>query len=141
MATGSYQQMIFINLAVDDLTKSRKFFEEIGYSFNPFFSDENTACLVISDTIYAMLMTKERLADFAKKPLADSTRSTAVLLCLSAETRADVDRLADAALAAGGTPAAEPVDYGLMYGRSFYDPDGHHWEVTWMDATTAEEPV
>lgn len=141
MATGSYQQMIFLNLAVDDLTKSRKFFEEIGYSFNPVFSDENTACLVISDTIHAMLMTKERLADFAKKPLSDSTRSTEVLLCLSAETREDVDKLADAALAAGGSPAAEPVDYGMMYGRSFYDPDGHHWEVMWMDPTASDDQV
>ncbi|WP_327353125.1 VOC family protein [Streptomyces sp. NBC_01304] len=134
----AYQQMIFVNLAVQDLEVSKKFFSELGYSFNPQFSDDTTACLVISDTIFAMLLTEPRFADFATKPVVDSTKSTEVLLCLSAESRAKVDELADKALAAGGSPAKDPIDFGQMYGRSFQDPDGHHWEVMWMDPAAVQ---
>ncbi|MGW0733481.1 VOC family protein [Streptomyces sp. NPDC002851] len=138
MATAPYQQMIFVNLVVKDLDVSKKFFSELGYSINSQFSDENTACVVISDTIFAMIMTEQRFAEFAVKSAADPAKSSEVLLCLSAESRAKVDELADAALAAGGSPAKDPQDYGSMYGRSFLDPDGHHWEVMWMDPAVVE---
>ncbi|MFP3987602.1 VOC family protein [Streptomyces sp. E11-3] len=138
MADNGYQQMIFVNLPVKDLDVSKKFFGELGYSFNEQFCDETTACLVISDTIFAMLITEPRFGEFAIKPIADATRSTEVLLCLSAESREKVDELADRALAAGGSPAKDPQDFGQMYGRSFQDPDGHHWEVMWMDPAAVQ---
>ncbi|MFD3942496.1 VOC family protein [Streptomyces sp. NPDC058579] len=128
-------QMIFVNLPVKDLETSKAFWGKLGYSFNPQFSDDTTACLVISDTIFAMLLTEPKFKEFTKpgKELVDATKSTEVLLTLSAVSRAKVDELADGALAAGGTAAKEPLDFGSMYGRSFSDPDGHHWEVMWMD--------
>ncbi|MFF8847391.1 VOC family protein [Streptomyces sp. NPDC015127] len=134
-------QMIFVNLPVDDLETSKAFWSKLGYSFNPQFTDENAACLVISDTIFAMLLTKPRFKDFTKKEIADATTSTEVILALSADSRDKVDELADAALAAGGTPANDPQDYGFMYGRSFQDPDHHMWEVIWMDMEAAKEAM
>ncbi|MFF5634764.1 VOC family protein [Streptomyces sp. NPDC012825] len=133
------QQMIFVNLPVKDLDVSRAFFEKLGYSFNPQFSDDTAACLVISDTIFAMLLTEEKFKEFTApgKEISDATKATEVLITLSAESREKADELADAALAAGGTPAKEPMDMGFMYGRSFTDPDGHHWEVFWMDPAAA----
>ncbi|MDJ1130970.1 VOC family protein [Streptomyces iconiensis] len=132
------QQMIFVNLPVKDLEVSKKFFTELGFSFNPQFTDDSCACLVISDTIFSMLLDEKRFADFATKPLPDRAATTGALLCLSAESREKVDELADAALAAGGSTAKEPQDHGMMYGRSFLDPDGHHWEVMWMDPAAIE---
>ncbi|MFD7718620.1 VOC family protein [Streptomyces sp. NPDC059814] len=131
-------QMIFVNLPVKDLETTKGFFGKLGFSFNPQFSDENTACLVISDTIFAMLMTEPRFKDFTKKEIADASKTTEVLLALSAESREKVDELADAALAAGGSPANEPQDLGFMYGRSFQDPDHHIWEVMWMDPAAVD---
>ncbi len=131
-------QMIFVNLPVKDLETTKGFFGKLGFSFNPQFSDDNTACLVISDTIFAMLITEPRFKDFTKKEIADSAKTTEVLLALSAESREKVDELADAALAAGGSPANEPQDLGFMYGRSFQDPDHHIWEVVWMDPSAVE---
>ncbi|MEV4948529.1 VOC family protein [Streptomyces sp. NPDC053755] len=133
-------RMIFVNLPVKDLATSKSFWSKLGYSFNPQFSDENTACLVISDTIFAMLMTEPRFKDFTApgKEVADASKTSEVLLALSAESREEVDRLADTALASGGSPAAEAQDHGFMYGRSFTDPDGHHWELAWMDPAAGE---
>ncbi|MDT0266283.1 VOC family protein [Streptomyces sp. DSM 44915] len=125
--------MIFVNLPVKDLERSRKFFTELGYSFNPQFSDENAACLVISDTIFAMLLVEDFFKTFTKKRIADTDTHQEVLIALSVDSREGVDELADRALAAGGTSAGEPMEEGPMYGRSFYDLDGHHWELTWMD--------
>jgi predicted lactoylglutathione lyase len=133
-----YQQMIFVNLAVNDLDASKKFFTELGYTINPQFSDENCASVVISDTIVAMLLTKQRYADFTKKEIADSTKTSEVLLCLSAESREKVDELVDKAIAAGGSATGETQDYGQMYGRAFDDPDGHTWEVMWMDPAAVQ---
>ncbi|MFE9648876.1 VOC family protein [Streptomyces sp. NPDC006365] len=133
-----YQQMIFVNLAVNDLDASKKFFTELGYEINKQFSDENCASIVISDTIVAMIMTKQRYADFTDKEIADSTKTSEVLLCLSAESREKVDELVDKAVAAGGTETREPQDYGQMYGRAFDDPDGHTWEIMWMDPAAVE---
>jgi len=133
-----YQQMIFVNLATNDLETSKRFFTELGYSINPQFTTDDCACVVISDTIVAMLLTKQRYQDFTKKEIADSAQTSEVLLCLSAESRTKVDELADKALSAGGAPAGEPQDHGFMYGRSFQDPDGHTWEVVWMDPSAVQ---
>lgn len=131
-------QMIFVNLPVKDLETTKGFFGKLGFSFNPQFSDDNTACLVISDTIFAMLIAEPRFKEFTKKEIADSSKTTEVLLALSAESREKVDELADAALAAGGSPANEAQDLGFMYGRSFQDPDHHIWEIMWMDPSAVE---
>ncbi|MFF6998107.1 VOC family protein [Streptomyces sp. NPDC008313] len=133
-----YQQMIFVNLATNDVDASRKFFTELGYSINPQFSTDDCTCVVISDTIIAMLMSRQRYSDFTKKPIADSTATSEVLLCLSAESREKVDELVDRAIAAGGTATGEPQDHGHMYGRAFDDLDGHTWEVAWMDPAAIE---
>jgi predicted lactoylglutathione lyase len=124
---------IFVNLPVKDLPRSMAFFAALGFTFNKQFTDDTAACMVISDDIYAMLLTHAKFREFTRKEIADATKVTEVLTCLSADSKAAVDRLADAALAAGGTEAREPMDYGVMYGRSFQDPDGHIWEVIWMD--------
>ncbi|MDI3420824.1 VOC family protein [Streptomyces luteolus] len=138
MAARPHQQMVFINLAVQDVELSKKFFTEIGYDLNPLFCDDETACVTISDTIVLMLLQEKKFARFTVKPVADATRSTEALICLSAESRRQVDELVDRALAAGGSPAAEPSEMGFMYGRSFLDPDGHHFEVLWMDQSAVQ---
>ncbi|MFG2759884.1 VOC family protein [Streptomyces wuyuanensis] len=131
-------QMIFVNLPVKDLDKSKAFWEAVGYTFNPRFTDETAACMVVSDTIFAMLLTEARFKDFTRKDVADAATSTEVIVALSAESREKVDELTDAALAAGGSPANETQDHGFMYGRSFQDPDHHIWEIVWMDAKAVE---
>ncbi|MBZ9641107.1 MULTISPECIES: VOC family protein [unclassified Streptomyces] len=133
-----YQQMIFVNLPVNDLDASKKFFTELGYTLNPQFSDENAASVVISDTIVAMLLTKPFYATFTKKEIADATRTSEVLICLSAESREKVDELVEKAVAAGGTASEQVQDHGFMYGRAFDDLDGHTWEVMWMDPAAVE---
>ncbi|WP_326710924.1 VOC family protein [Streptomyces sp. NBC_01474] len=133
-----YQQMIFPNLAVNDLDASKKFFTELGYSINPQFSDETCASVVVSEHIVVMLLTKKKYAAFTKKTIVDSTKNTEVLLCLSAESREKVDELVDKAIAAGGTETGEKQDHGFMYGRAFDDPDGHTWEIMWMDPAAVQ---
>ncbi|MGH4035403.1 VOC family protein [Actinomycetota bacterium Odt1-20B] len=132
-----YQQMIFVNLAVDNVEASKKFFTELGYTINPQFSSDDCVCVVISDTIIAMMLSKQHYATFTQKEIADATKSSEVLLCLSAESREKVDELVDAAVAAGGT-AGKTQDYGQMYGRAFDDLDGHTWEVMWMDPAAVQ---
>lgn len=132
------QQMIFVNLPVHDLDAAKKFFTELGYSINPQFSDETAASVVISDTILVMLLTREKYAQFTKKEIADATKTSEVLIALSAESRERVDELVDKALAAGGSVAGEPQEHGFMYSRSFDDLDGHTWEVVWMDPDAVE---
>ncbi|MEU9589876.1 VOC family protein [Streptomyces sp. NPDC048193] len=133
-----YQQMIFVNLATNDLDASKKFFTELGYTINAQFSDETAASVVISDTIVAMLLTKEKYAQFTMKEIVDSTRSSEVLIALSAESREKVDELVEKAVAAGGSVSGETQDHGFMYGRAFDDLDGHTWEVMWMDPAVVE---
>ncbi|GGQ87477.1 VOC family protein [Streptomyces flaveolus] len=133
-----YQQMIFVNLATNDIDASKKFFTELGYTINAQFSDEDTASVVISDTIIAMLLTKEKYAQFTKKEIVDSTKASEVLIALSAESREKVDELVDRAVAAGGSISGETQDHGFMYGRAFDDLDGHTWEVAWMDPAVVE---
>ncbi|PBC60950.1 glyoxalase [Streptomyces sp. Tue6028] len=133
-----YQQMIFVNLPVADVDTSKKFFTELGYTINPQFTTDDCACVVISDTIVAMMLSRQRYADFTKKQIADATKTSEVLLCLSAESREKVDELVDGAIAAGGSAGGETQDHGFMYGRAFDDPDGHTWEVMWMDPAAVQ---
>ncbi|MFR9795853.1 VOC family protein [Streptomyces sp. MS06] len=133
-----YQQMIFVNLPVNDLDASKKFFTDLGYTINPRFSDENAASVVISDTIVAMLLTRPFYATFTDKEIADATRTSEVLVALSAESRDQVDALVDRALSLGGTTSGRTQDLGFMYGRAFDDLDGHTWEVVWMDPAAVQ---
>jgi len=126
-------QMIFVNLPVSDLDRAKKFWSELGYEFNPQFTDENAACLVFSDTIYAMLLRREFFTTFTDKSVIDTAGSTEVILAMSADSREAVDAIVDKAVAAGGRESRDPMDHGFMYQRSFEDPDGHNWEYMWMD--------
>ena len=125
-------RLLFVNLPVADAAASRAFFTGLGFAFDDRFCDDTTACLVLSQAAYVMLLERPRFADFTAKPVGDPHSATSALLCVSAADRGAVDALTDAALAAGATVAKEPLDHGFMYGRSFFDLDGHHWEVMWM---------
>lgn len=129
---------IFVNLPVKDLEKTKDFFAKIGFEFNAQFTDKNAACLVIGDNIFAMLLTEDYFKTFTKKDLSNAANTTEVILALSAESREQVDEIVNAALSAGGSPSNDPVDHGFMYGWSFQDPDGHLWEVMYMDQSQVE---
>lgn len=129
---------IFVNLPVRDLDKSISFFKQVGFSFNPQFTDQTAACMVMGEDIYAMLLTHPKVKEFTKKDIADSHKTTEVLTALAVESRAKVDEIAGKALKAGGVEAYPPKDYGFMFTRSFEDPDGHIWEVFWMDPAHVE---
>ena len=131
---------IFVNLPVRDLPKSMEFFSRLGYSFNKQFTDETAACLVIAEDIYAMLLTHAKFGEFTPKAICDATTTTEVLVCLSCDSRAQVDEIVSKAVAAGGTTYKAPMDYGFMYGHWFQDLDGHIWEYMWMDPS-AVQPV
>ena len=130
-------RMMFVNLPVRDLARSVAFFTTLGFAFNASFSDERATCMVVSDAACVMLLVRPYFATFTTKEVVDAGAGTAVILTVSAATRAEVDALADRALALGGSAAKEPSDEGYMYGRSFYDLDGHAWEVMWMDPSAA----
>lgn len=130
--------MIYVNLPVKDLDASKKFFTDIGYTINQQFTDETASCVVFSDTICAMLITEKKFQEFAVKPAADTSQVTEALIALGVESRDKVDEICDKALASGGSAAKEPMDEGFMYARSFFDPDGHHWEILWMDPAVLE---
>ena len=134
-------RMIFVNLPVQDLERSKTFYEAIGFRNEPKFSNEAAAMMVLSESIAVMLLTHPFFATFTRKPIADANGSSQVLLAISAESPAEVDRLVEAAAANGGTadPGPKQEMAGMMYGRSFEDPDGHHWEPMWMDAQMAEQ--
>ena len=127
-------QMIFVNLPIADIVASRAFYEAVGFTYNPQFSDDTGICMVLSDTIYAMLLTHEKWRTFTTKTIPDAHTSAQVMLALSCDDRASVDSITEAAAAAGGKADPNPVqDHGFMYGRDFEDPDGHIWEAFWMD--------
>ncbi|MBA0053311.1 glyoxalase [Streptomyces sp. AJS327] len=126
-------QQIFVNLPVRDLNRATDFFGALGFEFNEQFTDEKAACMVVSDSIFVMLLVEPYFRSFTKKEVADTERVNEVLVCLSAESRAQVDELAERALAAGGRPSGEPIMDGPMYGRAFLDLDGHQWELMYMD--------
>ncbi|AXA91534.1 VOC family protein [Massilia sp. YMA4] len=126
-------KQIFLNLPVQDLAKSKAFFEALGYRFNPQFSNENGACLVIAEgSIHAMLLTEAYFKTFIDKPVARAREATGMLICLSCDSREEVDALVAKAIAAGGRAPRPPQDHGFMYGHAFEDLDGHLWELVWM---------
>ena len=124
---------IFVNLPVKDLKKSMSFYEAIGFKNNPQFTDATAACMVVSEAIYVMVLTHEKFKSFTPKQIADATKSSEVLVALSCDSRGEVNDVVARAIAAGGSKYAEPKDYGFMYQHGFQDPDGHIWEIFWMD--------
>ena len=131
-------KMIFVNLPVADLRRAVAFYEAVGATKNPMFSDDTAACMVFSDTIHAMLLTHDKWRTFTDRAIPDAHKSAQVLICVSEDSREAVDAVAGRARQAGGAIDPTPVqDYGFMYGRSFADPDGHIWEIMWMDPAAA----
>jgi len=135
-------KMIFVNLPVSDLPRAIAFYEAVGATKNEQFTDHTAACMVFSETIHAMLLTHDKFRQFTPKKIADARETTEVLICISADSREAVDEMMARAGAAGGAIDPGPKqDYGFMYGRSFEDPDGHIWEVMWMDVEAAKEAM
>ena len=130
---GNTSRKIFVNLAVKDLDRSVEFFTKLGFTFDPRFTDEQATCMVVSDEAFVMLLVNDYFKTFHKKDIADPNRQMEAIMAISAESREEVDDLADKALAAGGSPGNDPYELDFMYGRSFQDPDGHLWELIWMD--------
>ena len=128
---------IFVNLPIKSMERSQAFFKALGFSFNPQFTNEQGACMVIAEDIFAMLLVEPFFQTFTKKPIADATKTTEVLVCLSCESRAEVDEMVRKAVAAGGTAPNAPQDHGFMYAHGFEDLDGHVWELAWMDPAAA----
>jgi predicted lactoylglutathione lyase len=126
-------KQIYVNLAVDNVERSKAFFTALGFSVEPRFSNDQAVSLILGENIYAMLLVKEMFKGFTPKPLADAKETTEVLVCLSCESRAEVDSLVAKALAAGGAAPRAPQDHGFMYGHAFEDLDGHIWELAYMD--------
>jgi predicted lactoylglutathione lyase len=135
--TDKRSRKIFVNLAVRDVKKSMDFFAKLGFTFNPKFTDDNAACMIISDEAFVMLLGEPFFKTFTKRELCDTSRQTEGLFAISCESRAEVDDLVKKAVAAGAKNAMDPQDHGFMYGWSFYDLDEHHWEVFWMDPKAA----
>lgn len=132
-------RMIFVNLPVADLAKSRAFLEALGATNEPKFTDETAACMQFSDSIFVMILTHAKFSQFTPRPIADANAGSEVLICLSADSREQVDSFVERGVSAGGKADPSPKqDYGVMYGRSIADPDGHIWEIMWMDAAAAE---
>lgn len=125
--------MLFVNLPVADVEASKAYYKAQGFDHNPQFSDDTTACIVLSDTIFVMVMTPAKFASFSSKPIPDSKSQTGALYALSRDSREAVDAIAEAGLKAGGTETRAVMDYGFMYSRAVADPDGHTWEYVWMD--------
>jgi predicted lactoylglutathione lyase len=133
-------RMIFVNLPVSDLPRSRSFLEALGAVNEPKFTDDTAACMTLSDSIHVMLLTHDKFSQFTPRPIADATAGSEVLLCLSEKSRESVDSTIARAVASGGTADPAPKqDYGVMYGRSVADPDGHIWEIMWMDTAAAQQ--
>jgi predicted lactoylglutathione lyase len=133
-------KLIFINLPVADLERATAFYQAVGAQKNEQFSDNTASCMVFSDTIHAMLLTHDKFRQFTPKRIADARATSEVLIAISADSRDAVDAMVEKARAAGGAPDPGPKqDYGFMYGRSFEDPDGHIWEVVWMDVEAAKK--
>jgi len=132
--------MIFVNLPVTDLDRSCAFLEALGAVNEPRFTDDTAACMTLSEGIHVMLLTHDKFRQFTPRPIADAKAGSEVLLCLSADSRESVDSTIERAVLAGGSAdPSDKQDYGVMYGRSVADPDGHIWEIMWMDAAAAEQ--
>src|SRR5918912_1432229 len=132
-------RMLFVNIPVADLERSKAFFAKLGFSYNPRFTDETAACMLVGEHAFVMLLSRDKFAELAKLPIADLTLHTSALYCFSAASREEVDAISAAALAAGGAEADDAEDHGFMYARSFFDLDGHGWQVMWMDPAAAEQ--
>jgi uncharacterized protein len=130
---------LFVNIPVADVERSKAFFAKLGFSYNPMFTDETSACMPVGEHAFVMLLSRERFAEFAKLPIADPTTHTQALYCFSVSSRDEVDAVSAAALAAGGSEADGAEDLGFMYSRSFFDLDGHGWQVMWFDPAAAEQ--
>lgn len=124
---------LFVNVAVRDLKRSMDFFSKLGFAFNPQFTDDKAACMIISDDAYFMLLVEPYFKSFTKRDVADARKQTEAMFALSCRSREEVDEMVKKAIDGGGAHAMEPKDHGFMYNWSFYDLDGHHWEVLWMD--------
>ncbi len=133
-------KQIFVNLPVKDLSRSMTFFKSLGFAFNPQFTNEQAACMIVGDNIYTMLLAEPFFQTFTSKAICDATQSTEVLVCISCESRAGVDALVAKALAAGGQSPRAPQDHGFMYAHGFDDLDGHIWELMHMDASATAAP-
>ncbi|HMF86820.1 MAG TPA: VOC family protein [Gemmatimonadaceae bacterium] len=131
--TPTMRHKLFVNIPVGDLQRSIEFFETLGFTFNPQFTDATATCMLVGEDAYFMLLVKDRFTGFSKRPLGDPRTETNALFAISVDSRQEVDAMVEKAVAAGGSHAVEPQDHGFMYGSSFYDLDGHHWEVFWMD--------
>src|SRR5690349_12142708 len=140
MTTPSHPgRMLFVNMPVADLERSKSFFAELGFSFNPAFTDDTAACMLVGEGAFVMLLSREKFAEFSKLPIGDPTTHALALYCFSVSSRDEVDSVSAAALAAGAIEADGAEDYGFMYSRSFFDLDGHGWQVMWMDPVAAEQ--
>ncbi|HEX4932759.1 MAG TPA: VOC family protein [Gemmatimonadaceae bacterium] len=126
-------RMIFLNLAVRDLDRAKAFFSALGFTFNPQFTDDIAACMILSEMGYVMLLREPFFQGFMQKALCDTRTHQEALVALSCTSRAEVDELLGKAIAAGGSDTGFVQDHGFMYGRGFHDLDGHHWEIMWMD--------
>lgn len=131
---------IYVNLPVKNLQKTVDFFTGLGFSFDPTFTDENATCMIVGENIYVMLLVEPFFKTFTRKELVDATKSTEVILCLSAESREKVDEMVNKALAGGGTAPNPKQDHSYMYGHGFQDLDGHLWEVMYMDMSAFPQP-
>ena len=129
---------LFVNLSVRDLERSKEFFSRLGFDFDPQFTDDKAACMILSEEAFVMLVTEPFFRTFTERELCDTSRQTEGLFALSCESRAEVDQMVKNAIGAGGKRAMDPQDHGFMYAWSFYDLDGHHWEVLWMDPAAGE---
>ena len=124
---------LFVNIPVADLQRSITFFEALGFSFNAQFTDATATCMLVGEDAYFMLLTRDKFASFARREIGEPWDQTSAMFAISVASRAEVDQMVKKAITAGGAPAADPQDHGFMYAWSFYDLDGHHWEVFWMD--------
>ncbi len=129
---------LFVNIPVRDLQRSIDFFETLGFAFNTQFTDATATCMLVGEDAYFMLISTERFKEFSKRPVGDSQKETNALFAISVDNRDEVDTFVNKALTAGGSRAADPQDHGFMYAWSFYDIDGHHWEVFWMDPSAVQ---
>lgn len=132
-------RMLFLNLPVKDLDASVKFFGRLGFEFNAEFTDETATAMVVNDQAMVMLLVEPKFREFLEGDIADTSKGTEALICISADSRDEVDELAGIAVAGGGSDYGTPADHGFMYGRAFRDLDGHVWEVMWMDPAAVPE--
>ena len=136
--TPAMPRKLFVNIPVSDLQRSITFFEALGFTFNQQFTDASATSMLVGEDAYFMLLVRDRFSDFAKRPIGNPQEQTTAMYALGVNSREEVDEMVRIAVASGGSHAADPQDHGFMYGWSFFDPDGHHWEVFYMDPNFVE---